>query len=294
MSCIGQMVSIVITTRNRARLLERALTSALSQVYASIEVVVVDDASGDETRDVVARYMLRHVNLVYIRLATPSGANAARNAGIRVARGALIAGLDDDDEFTPDRVSCLIGALKPHYAMVTSRNIQVLPNGRRCNFYLPWAGRRVMCYENVVGNQVLIKKERLIAAGLFDERLLRYQDYDMWLRIVVRYGPAKIIRRATQIVYYDHAVAGNSTPIRNLRGARAFMRKHRHLMTRGQRIWQIQKIRRMQGKPPLGGHVLFWWHKLKTKAMLAMGCALDRMDICIGRKCTHGHRGDAV
>ena len=91
------LISAIIPTRNRAVLLPRALDSVYAQEgigeQFDLEVVIVDDASADATPDVVTQYPRAR----YIRLSTPRGASGARNAGIAVSRGALIAFLDDDD-----------------------------------------------------------------------------------------------------------------------------------------------------------------------------------------------------
>src|SRR3990167_9420175 len=91
------VVSVVMPTFNLARLLERALRSALDQTYDNLEIIVVDDASSDDTPDVVKTVQDERVR--YIRHETNRGGSAARNTGIRIATGEFIAFLDDDDEW---------------------------------------------------------------------------------------------------------------------------------------------------------------------------------------------------
>jgi glycosyltransferase involved in cell wall biosynthesis len=88
-------VSVVIPTRDRSRLLVLALRSALRQREVDLEVVVVDDGSGDDTPEVVAG--LRDARVHLVRHPGPHGVSAARNSGIAAARGRWIAFLDDDD-----------------------------------------------------------------------------------------------------------------------------------------------------------------------------------------------------
>ena len=94
MENIIKLVSAIITTHNRAELLTRAIESVLGQTYQEMEVIVVDDASTDNTSDVCAKYPIKYI---YIPEAESQGGNYARNLGIRAAKGEYCAFLDDDD-----------------------------------------------------------------------------------------------------------------------------------------------------------------------------------------------------
>ena len=97
------LVSVVIPTHNRAALLPRAIGSVLAQTYSHLECIVVDDASTDDTPHVVQQFV--DERLIYLRHETNRYASAARNTGIAHARGELIAFLDDDDEWLPDKLA---------------------------------------------------------------------------------------------------------------------------------------------------------------------------------------------
>lgn len=96
------LLSVVIPTRNRAHLVGEAIESALCQKDGQVEAIVVDDGSTDDTANVVARNFGSRVR--YIRIPERRGAGAARNAGMRVARGELLAFLDDDDLWLPGKL----------------------------------------------------------------------------------------------------------------------------------------------------------------------------------------------
>ncbi len=117
------LVTIIITTYNRCKLLPRALKSAINQTYSNIEIIVVDDASNDYTTQIVQEYLLNDTRIKYIKNENRSGANMSRNKAILAAKGTFIAGLDDDDEFLPDRIRLLVKNYDPSYAFVTSLNI---------------------------------------------------------------------------------------------------------------------------------------------------------------------------
>jgi glycosyltransferase involved in cell wall biosynthesis len=104
------ILSVVIPTRNRAHLVGEAIESALSQRPGRVEVIVVDDASSDDTANVVTRNFGSNIRL--IRLPERRGAGAARNAGIRQARGELLAFLDDDDLWLPGKLNAELPVFK--------------------------------------------------------------------------------------------------------------------------------------------------------------------------------------
>ena len=96
------VVSVVIPTYNRACLLGRAIQCVLNQSFQDIEVIVVDDASQDNSADIVNS--LDDSRIKYLRHEKNRGGSSARNTGIKAARGEYIAFLDDDDEWMPTKI----------------------------------------------------------------------------------------------------------------------------------------------------------------------------------------------
>ena len=112
-------VSVIVTTHNRATLLPRAIRSILEQTYNDYEIVIVDDASSDSTQDVIASFSDSRVR--FQRREQSGGASAARNTGVRVARGQYLAFLDDDDEWLPTKIERQVAILEsssPRVALV--------------------------------------------------------------------------------------------------------------------------------------------------------------------------------
>ena len=99
----GDLVTVVVPTYNRAEETCRAVDSALAQTYQNIEVIVVDDCSTDGTADLLEGRYVSRISL--IRRASNGGASAARNSGIRAARGRWIRGLDSDDVMAPTAIA---------------------------------------------------------------------------------------------------------------------------------------------------------------------------------------------
>jgi len=95
-------VSVIISTYNRAHLIGRAIQSVLNQTYQDFEVIVVDDGSTDNTEEIVKSF--NDPRIRYIRHEKNKGAAAARNTGIKAARGKYIAFQDSDDEWLPEKL----------------------------------------------------------------------------------------------------------------------------------------------------------------------------------------------
>ena len=118
------ILSVVIPTRNRAYLVGEAIESALRQRPGQVEVIVVDDASTDDTTKVLTENFGSRIHL--LRTPERRGAGAARNAGLRVARGELVAFLDDDDLWLPGKLDAELNALErfPEADGVVSDSLQ--------------------------------------------------------------------------------------------------------------------------------------------------------------------------
>lgn len=241
------LVSAIITTHNRADLLPRALDSVIVQSYENIEIIVVDDGSTDGTEEVVRRYQ-QDVTLNYIRLKKSVGACKARNKGIETASGEFVAGLDDDDKWHKDRIKELVAAYNDNYAAVTSDTVMVYKDGQA-----RWKKKKhidldTLLYTNQVGNQVLVRRDRMMSVGGFDPQLEAAQDYDLWIRLSQKFGPIRNVQKLLQTIYMDHE-ENRITSRSSFKGYFQFYKKHKQKFNRGQRKYQLYKIRRAQGKP---------------------------------------------
>jgi glycosyltransferase involved in cell wall biosynthesis len=181
-------VSVIIPTRNRAPLLARALDSVFSQEglgdQFDLEAIVVDDGSTDATAAVVREY----AQVRYLRLSTPRGPSAARNAGIKASRGAYICFLDDDDVWLPGRLKLQISVLErhPEAGAVYSQVFHTLtgtayPQSSRA--VSGWIFDTLLSGNLFAVHSVLIRREALERTGYFDETLSTYEDWDLWLRL---------------------------------------------------------------------------------------------------------------
>jgi len=183
-------VSVIIPTHNRAAFLRTAIISVLKQTFQEFELLIVDDASTDNPLEVATSFHDKRIR--FIRHETNRGGSAARNTGIAHSTCDYIAFLDDDDEWFPEKLANqmalivtsppAVGCVYTGYVIVDrasgSVNGQMFPTKRGDL-------SKVLLMENPLGgtSSVLLKRECFQRAGLFDESLPSFQDYDLWIRI---------------------------------------------------------------------------------------------------------------
>lgn len=239
------LVSAIIPTKDRPEMLSRALQSIIDQTYHPIEIIVVDDGSTDQTETVVKGF---EADVKYMRNEQPMGAATARNRGVEAANGKFIAGLDDDDEWHPERIERLVKAYDSSFSCVTS-DVRFRYQRRAA----AWSKPEIITpddlfYSNQVGNQVLVSRERLLDVGGYDENLEAAQDYDLWIRLSTRFGPVKNVKEQLQIIHQEHDKERITNSVSRLSGYLALYEKHKWRMNRAQRKYQLYNIRRIQGK----------------------------------------------
>jgi glycosyltransferase involved in cell wall biosynthesis len=201
------LVSVIIPTYNRDWIVGEAIDSVLAQDFSNYELIVVDDGSEDRTPDVLAAYEDR---LTVLHQAN-GGVSAARNRGIAAAAGRLIAFLDSDDLWLPQKLSAQVNFFAENSdAVICQTEERWVRNGVRVNpkkRHLKFAGmifERSLALCLVSPSAVMIKKELFDAVGMFDEELPACEDYDLWLRISSRY-PVDLIETPLIIKRGGHA-----------------------------------------------------------------------------------------
>jgi len=184
------LVSVIIPTYNRGWILKEAIDSVLAQDYKGYELIVVDDGSTDNTREILDTY---GQNIIVLRQ-TNKGVSAARNRGIAEAGGQLVAFLDSDDLWLPRKLSRQVDFFNLNPAAVINQTEEFwIRNGVRVNPKDRHRKPSGMIFERSLGlclvspSAVMIQKKLFDAVGVFDENLPACEDYDLWLRIGCRY-----------------------------------------------------------------------------------------------------------
>lgn len=203
-------VSIYISTYNRLGKLKRAINSVFAQDYVNWELLVCDDASDDGTFEFMSNLAANNSRVLYFRNECNKGACETRNVGIRNASGIFITGLDDDDEFSTDRVSFFVSNWNDKYSFACCDFMNKYPTGVAENYYSQsdtflLFDYKDMLYENEASNQVFTLTERLKGINGFNKEVRRLQDWDTWLRLSYKYGRFIRFQKTSYIMHHDHA-----------------------------------------------------------------------------------------
>jgi glycosyltransferase involved in cell wall biosynthesis len=181
-------VSVIIPSYKTGDLIATCLDSVFAQTYTDFEVIVVNDGSPDtlELEKVLAPYLGR---IVYIRQENKRAAGA-RNHAIRLARGEFLAFLDSDDSWLPHHLDSQMQLLATHPSLDLVYADAAVGDPAHQRFFMKECpsegpatfGALVLKRCHVPVSTVVIRKQKIVEAGFFDETLTRWDDYDMWLR----------------------------------------------------------------------------------------------------------------
>ena len=213
-------VSIIIPTYNREKFIGRALESVLAQTYKDFEIIVIDDGSIDNTREVLTPYN-KQIKYVYQK---NGGSSSARNRGIQESTGEYIAFLDSDDIWMPEKLAIQvdildknknIGIVHTKMLMFNNKGERIgvkpeKPTGKNFRELIEIAG-------DLPTSSVLTRKECFEKAGLFDTNLKTIQDFDMWLRISQFYDIYEYTEKSLAH-YFRHGQQNTSKRVNILEG----------------------------------------------------------------------------
>lgn len=188
-----EKVSVIIPTYNRAYVIARAVQSVLEQTYANFELLIVDDGSTDDTKQIIE--YVDDDRIRYICLEKNSGASHARNVGIQMAECEYIAFLDSDDEWMPEKLERQMQIIRQApetvglvYCRMSGVNrkgeVSFCPDLDIAKERLEGNLFSVLMKENMIGTPtVLVRKKCLEQSGGFDESLTCIEDWELFLRI---------------------------------------------------------------------------------------------------------------
>jgi glycosyltransferase involved in cell wall biosynthesis len=227
-------VSVVIPAYNAAWCVAKAIDSVLAQEGAGYEIVVVDDGSTDDTPAVLAHYG----DAVRVVRQRNQGLSAARNAGIRAARGEFVAFLDADDWWLPGKLGKQMELMRtrPEVGFSSTAARVEDPEGRLLNLWAApqWQGAFVVhlfgSNADVAGSGSAVVARRALfeRVGGFDETLRSLEDIDMWMRLAAVTDYACLDEPLVVILKRPGSMSRNLEMMRN--AAVQVMRKNRHLL----------------------------------------------------------------
>ncbi len=188
------VVSVIIPTYNREKLIIDAIDSILNQTFQDFEILIIDDASTDNTEKVIKD--LGNEKIRYYKLDRNGGQCIARNYGIKIAKGNYIAFLDSDDRWLPEKLEKQIACFNKGekelgcvYAYAYEKDViedtTFLPNDIyfRGNIH----DKFLEGFCPPTPSIFMVKKEALLKVNGFDEKLITFVDLDLWLRISKKY-----------------------------------------------------------------------------------------------------------
>jgi glycosyltransferase involved in cell wall biosynthesis len=222
------LVSIIIPSYNHAQYLGDAIRSVLYQDYHDFEIIVVDDGSTDNSRELVAQFG----DKVWYIYQENAGLSAARNAGIRAAKGSLIGVLDADDLYEPMFLNMLVDALKADpeadgaycgYQFVDQEN-NLLPQIENRPVPSDELHHALLDGNFFVPESIFLRRYVYDEVGPFDVSLRACEDWDMWLRVTKKF---KIIH-VPDILTRHRILAGSMStdPLRMMTARLAVLKKH--------------------------------------------------------------------
>ncbi|OAH74384.1 hypothetical protein AXA65_06380 [Chryseobacterium sp. FP211-J200] len=195
-------------TKNRLSLLINAVNSVLEQTYKNWELIIVNDASTDETKKYLDQLVSKNTRVKVIHHTESLGACVSRNDALSLATGDFITGLDDDDEFKPDRLKIFIDNWEDDESTIglsayKSNKIDGIVGETRNDLKPFYIMQDDLLYKNDIGNQVFLRTADLRNINGFDKEYKIWQDFDCWYRLLSNKKKIKKIPFDTYI--FEHS-----------------------------------------------------------------------------------------
>jgi len=182
------LVSIIIPAYNAEKYIQRALESALAQTYKDIEIIVIDDGSTDKTAEIIKTY--QDPRIIYF-FQKNQGQGPARNNGIKKSQGEYITFLDADDYYFPEKVEKQVRFLEnhPEYQAVYCNALHFYSDNptvffkKKGNFHSGDIFKDLLQSSYINPNTIMVSRQILDKAGLFNENRYCPEDWELWLKI---------------------------------------------------------------------------------------------------------------
>ena len=205
------LVSVNLTTHNRSHLIERALKGILNQTYKNYEIIIVDDASSDNTKEIIKKYQKRNKRIKYIRHKQNKGLATARNTALKHSKGKYIAFLDDDDEWIDknklqEQVEIFENDTSGKIGIVCS-SVNLIKEDKSVNIkeiQKPENLKELILKGNSIihGQTVMTKLRILKRVGGFDTNLKRGVDSDFYRTCIMKYNyEVYFMKKVTANIY---------------------------------------------------------------------------------------------
>jgi glycosyltransferase involved in cell wall biosynthesis len=222
-------VSVIMPSYNHARYIGEAIESVLAQTMGDLELIVVDDGSSDNSREIIAGYKARDPRVVFLPFEQNRGAYTAINDAMKLAQGEYVAHLNSDDRFLPDKLAVQLAFMEanPQVGICFSaieaidEHGRPMPDSDYVGIFKPrqhdrrgWLrylfAQNCLCHPTMLARRSVLEK-----AGPYDDRYRQQADLDLWIRIAM-FSDIHVLERPT-LQFRDHGLntGGRSMASRN-------------------------------------------------------------------------------
>jgi len=230
-----QLISIIMPVYNRQDTITYSISSIVSQTYTYFELIVIDDGSTDKTASIVQSFSDNRIK--YIGLNENVGAAAARNIGLKRAKGQWISFQDSDDYWEPEKLSKqvqLINVKSPSIiftSFIRYKNgvEEYIPKNRK-NLTIPKEGylhKQLLQGNFIATPTVILPKVFLEQNGAFNDQMPRFQDWELWLRLSVNHPFIWVDEPLVRVKYTEDSIS--SSDIKLIQGYEMIWKIHKQM-----------------------------------------------------------------
>lgn len=181
-------VSVIVPSYNRENTIKSCISSIQEQTYKNTEIIVVDDGSSDNTKNIINELIETDQRIILLSLDCNEGAQSARNYGIRKATGKWIAFLDSDDEWIKDSLEKRLALINKEGTDAVYSDCFILRDNIRLkkSVIMPENGniyRQILCNPGILFQTLLVKKTAFEKISYLDTRINSYQEWDTCIRL---------------------------------------------------------------------------------------------------------------
>jgi teichuronic acid biosynthesis glycosyltransferase TuaG len=210
------LVTVITACLNGGAFLAQAIDSVRAQTFADWELLIVDDGSTDGSDRIAAEYAARDARIVLLATSGRTGAAAARNVGLRAARGRFVAFLDCDDWWSPNKLEAQLLAMSASGAAFCATPYVVCDAAgrelRTQRVRPPLTSRRCLTKQAVIGCLTVMIDVEAVGAVEFATKLRKVEDFALWVRLLRRCEAGNLPAVATSepLAFYRVHGAGQS------------------------------------------------------------------------------------
>ena len=230
-------VSVIIPTYNRAHFLPRAIKSVLNQTFQDFELIIVDDGSTDNTKEVVEDFQKQDSRIKYIWQENSGGPAKPKNTGIKNSKGEFLAFLDSDDEWLPEKLEKQLELFEKNKRLgivgCNCWNIHTNQKNKKIEYKIKITKNKENIISNILGkcfintsSSIIISRFVFDDIGFYDERFKIADDWDLYIRILEKYNFDFVEEPLLNYYIHNENISGNSGAIKAAKDGIYILEKH--------------------------------------------------------------------